>query len=160
MKLKNRAHPPAETGTGDDLFLALQELVRAFQNRDRDRPVYFGISLAECYALDAVARRGPMSVNDLASALRLDKSRASRIARSLERRGYLRRAVASQDRRALRLATTSTGRGIENRIRGELGDRYAEAIRSFPAGIRREVPAVLRALAGAVRQPGDAASSQ
>jgi hypothetical protein len=44
------------------LHEALSELVRVYQFRDRDRICCHDISVTQCYALDALLRRGPAAV--------------------------------------------------------------------------------------------------
>ena len=71
---------------------ALSELVRVYQFRDRDRICCHDISVTQCYALEALLRRGPSGLNELAAELYLDKSTASRVVATLERKRYISRA--------------------------------------------------------------------
>jgi DNA-binding MarR family transcriptional regulator len=57
-----------------ELFEAMSDLIRIYQFRDRDRTYCHGISVSQCYALEAVARHGPLTVNQLAAYLYLGKS--------------------------------------------------------------------------------------
>jgi len=50
------------------LFGALSDLVRVYQFRDRDRICCYDVSVTQCYALEALARRSAMTLNDLATA--------------------------------------------------------------------------------------------
>ena len=138
----------------DSLYDSLQYLLGTFQSRDRERPCYFDVSISECHALETLLRRGPRTINELAAALRVDKSSASRTARSLEAKGYARRRTHPKDRRALQVEATPRGRALELRIRKGLVDRYDAAVRFLDAGVRRALPAALRALAEAAARPG------
>jgi DNA-binding MarR family transcriptional regulator len=138
----------------DSLYDALEELLQAFESRDRTRPCYADISIAECKGLQSLRRNGPMTVNELADALRLDKSTASRTARSLESKGYVKRKTDRKDRRALRLEATPSGLSLERRIRGAVVERQRGALASLPATVRRALPAALRRLAAAAARPG------
>ena len=86
-----RSPAPALSGdhAGRVLSQALSELVRVIQFRDRDRACCHDISVSQCYALKAVADGGPLTVNELAGALYLDKSTASRVANGLVGLGLL-----------------------------------------------------------------------
>jgi DNA-binding MarR family transcriptional regulator len=148
---KRKATPPA--GDGEAVYSALQYLLRSFQSRDRDRPCYFDVSISECHALEAIVRAGPIGINDLAAALRLDKSGASRLARSLEEKGYVTRGAHPGDGRALALTATPGGNRLERRIQESIADRYAAALRAFPPRLRRSLPDALRALADAAARP-------
>lgn len=147
-------------GAGDSVLDALEDLLRAFESRDRERPCYANISIAECKGLQCLGRDGPMTVNELAGELRLDKSTASRIARSLEGKGYVQRKTDSRDRRSLRLAATPSGRALERRIRKAIVDRQRAALAGLPPSVRRALPAALRRLAAAVVRPEEAGSSR
>src|SRR5262245_24559669 len=72
----------------EELYDALEDLLRVYQFRDRDRICCFDISVSQCYALEGLVRRGSMTLNDLAAHLYLDKSTASRVIDALERKGH------------------------------------------------------------------------
>jgi MarR family transcriptional regulator, 2-MHQ and catechol-resistance regulon repressor len=143
-------------GDGQALYAALQYLLRSFQSRDREKPCYFDLSIGECHALEAVVRKGPIRVGDLAATLRLDKSGASRMARSLEDRGYVKRGPHPGDGRAVALSATLRGAQLEARIQKSLLRRYARAVRGFGLETRRALPRALRALADAAARPDEA----
>lgn len=142
-------------GDGEGLYQALQYLLRSFQSRDRERPCYFDLSIGECHALEAVVRKGPIRVKDLAASLRLDKSGASRMARALEARGYVKRGPHPGDGRVVALSATPRGAQLEARIQKSLLRRYARAVRGFAPEIRRALPAALRAIADAAARPAE-----
>src|SRR5262245_22081160 len=96
----------------DDLHEALSELVRLYQFRDRDRICCHELSVTQCYAIDALVRRGPVTLGDLASDLYLDKSTASRVVTTLVRKGYVERTVHPADARAVLLRATPAGRRL------------------------------------------------
>src|SRR5687767_1974269 len=103
-----------------DLHTALSELVRVYQFRDRDRICCHDISVTQCYALEALLRRGPSTLGDLAGELFLDKSTASRVVAALERKRYVARAAHPQDGRSVVLTVTPAGRRLHDRIRQDL----------------------------------------
>ncbi|MGH9442970.1 MAG: MarR family winged helix-turn-helix transcriptional regulator [Thermoanaerobaculia bacterium] len=133
---------------------ALEELLRAFESRDRELPCYGDISITECKGLQCLTRDGAMTVNELARVLRLNKSTASRAASSLERKGYVRRSKDPRDRRSLCLAATVSGRTLERRIREAILRRQGAALASLTPEVRRMLPEALRRLAAAAARPG------
>ena len=135
------------------LYDAVTALLRAYQSRDRELPCYADISLQECYALERIIRCGGASVTELARALRLDKSNASRITASLAAKGYLVRATAAGDRRAVRVSATAAGQELERRIKQEIVARQQAALARFPSAVRSALPDALNALAGSVVRP-------
>ncbi len=126
---------------------ALQDLLWVYQFRDRDHACYDDISVTECYSLEAIEREGPRTVNQLASLLYLDKSCASRVATSLERKGYLRRRTHPEDARALQLELTPEGEALHSRIRRDIEQRHRELLADYPPEVREAARDLLRRLA-------------
>src|SRR5262245_3334698 len=108
---------PALAQDTEDLYDALEDLLRVYQFRDRDRICCFDVSVSQCYALEGLVRRGGMTLNDLAAYLYIDKSTASRVVDALERKGYVARSPHPKDGRAVLLEATSAGRELEGKIR-------------------------------------------
>ena len=92
------------------LHEALGDLLRVYQFRDRDRICCHDLSVSQCYALEALVRHGPLTLNELASQLYLDKSTASRIVDGLEQKALLKRLTHPEDRRAVHLKATARGK--------------------------------------------------
>ena len=138
------------------LYEALSELVRVVQFRDRDRACCYDVSVSQCYALDAVADLGPLTVNDLAARLYLDKSTASRLADGLEQKGYLARERDPEDGRIVRLRATEAGVSLRKRIEDDLCVEYAELLADVPQDVRGAMTRLLRRLAGSFAERVDA----
>jgi DNA-binding MarR family transcriptional regulator len=94
-------------------------------------------------------------VTELAGALRLDKSNASRITASLVAKGYLLRAASPGDRRAFRVSATRAGRELERRIKQEVVARQQAALARFSSAVRSALPDALNALALSVVRPSE-----
>ncbi|HEX7051726.1 MAG TPA: MarR family transcriptional regulator [Longimicrobiales bacterium] len=128
---------------------ALTDLVRVYQFRDRDRICCYDISVTQCYALEAVVLRGPLTLNALAAELYLDKSTASRVADGLERKGYVVRVPNPESRRSVLLEATSAGRALHARIEGDLVAEEERLLAEFPPETRAAMTRVLERLARA-----------
>lgn len=135
------------------MYEALQYLLLTYQSRDRERACYADISISECHALETIVESGGCSVSDVASALRLDKSTASRIAASLVAKGYGKRAGRPDDRRAVRITPTAAGKALENEIKKEIVARQRRALAGLSPSLRDELPRALRALADSAAHP-------
>ncbi|HEU4929718.1 MAG TPA: MarR family transcriptional regulator [Candidatus Krumholzibacteria bacterium] len=146
MTVKTSVDPALERDTRD-LYEALTDLVRVYQFRDRNLICCHDISVTQCYALDALVRGGPMTLGSLAQTLMLDKSTTSRVAETLERKGYLKRTTHPSDARAVQLSPTARGRSLHETIRRTLLDEERAIIESLPADVRRATVAVVRELA-------------
>jgi DNA-binding MarR family transcriptional regulator len=145
---------PTHPGSGldpdaEDLYAALSELVRVYQYRDRDTICCYDVSVTQCYAIEALLRRGPSGLSDLAGELYLDKSTTSRVVATLERKGYVARASHPQDGRAVVLSVTAAGRRLHEKIRKDLVEEERKLLADFPPEVRKAAPELLRRLARA-----------
>jgi MarR family transcriptional regulator, 2-MHQ and catechol-resistance regulon repressor len=131
------------------LHEALTELVRVYQFRDRDRICCHDISVTQCYALEALLRRGPSGLNELAAELYLDKSTASRVVTTLERKKYVTRSPHPADGRAIVLSVTPAGRRLYDRIRADLVAETSELLKDFEPEVREGAARLILRLARA-----------
>ena len=138
----------SRTTTADaaELYDALSALVRVYQFRDRDRICCHDVSVTQCYAVEALQKVGPCSLNALAAELYLDKSTASRVVTVLERKGYANRRPDPDDARAMRLEITPAGRRLHDRIRRELVAEQAAMIEDLGPAVRQGAVVLLRRL--------------
>jgi DNA-binding MarR family transcriptional regulator len=130
---------------------ALAEFVRVYQFRDRDRICCHDVSVTQCYALDALLRRGLATLNELAAELCLDKSTASRVVATLERKGYVARAEHPRDRRAVLLTATAAGKRLVERIRIDLVEEKKQILAEFPDEVREQAAELIQRLTTASR---------
>src|ERR1044071_6676628 len=131
------------------LYDALSDLIRVYQFRDRDRICCHDVSVTQCYGLEALVRRGAMTLNDLAAHLYLDKSTASRVVDALARKGYVARAPHPQDGRAVLLELTPAGRGLHGRIEREIVAEERALLAGFDPEIRQAMTQLVARLARA-----------
>ena len=146
------AGPPDERLTADalELQLALVELQRAYASRARERICCHDISVTQCWALEALVRKGALTLNELAAELYLEKSTASRVVDALERKGYMRRARHHADARALSLRITEEGERLYARIEAELLERERRLLSDFDPEVRASLVRLVRRLAEVV----------
>lgn len=140
--------------TADALALhrSLLELKRVYQFRDRDRICCHDISVTQCWALEALIRRGPSTLKELAAELYLDKSTTSRVADALQRKGYLERAPHPHDGRALTLRPTDAGADLYRRIETELVEEQRQLLAGFSPDVRSSLIELIARLAGAAER--------
>lgn len=139
-------------GNAESLHAALSELLRLYQYRDRDRICCHDISVTQCHALEALVEHGPMRSQTLAERLLLDKSTTTRVVDALERKGYVERATAEDDARALSLKVTRSGRALHDRINRELVAEQAALIADLDPAARENAITVIRRLARAAQR--------
>ena len=131
----------------EELALAVHELLRRVRFEDVEEVSCCGISTSECHALEVIALGEKLSVNDVAAAVRLNKSTASRLVRSLEKKGLVRTEADAIDKRGLRVSATREGKTTWRRIVRETASNYAEVLKDCTPAERKAVTRVLRRLA-------------
>jgi DNA-binding MarR family transcriptional regulator len=143
-----------------DFSVALSDFIRVVQFRDRDRACCSDLSVTQCYALERIVHSGPLTVNELAAALYLDKSTASRVANSLVGKGILERRGDPDDGRVVRLAPTERGVSIHRRIEDDLVGEYADLLADFEPEVQAASAEVVRRLAIAFSQRVDVSNGR
>jgi len=148
---------PSSTGTlaEDDalqqqagaFYDVLSDLIRVYQFRDRDRICCHDLSVSQCHALEALARHGPMTLNDLAGYLYLDKSTTSRVVDALERKKMLRREAHPEDGRAVRLVASKDGERRVASIMSSIIQREKQLLSDFDPEVRAAIIDLLGRLA-------------
>jgi DNA-binding MarR family transcriptional regulator len=115
------------------------------------------VERAGVVALATLADRGPLRLSELAAALQVDISTASRQVRKLEDAGLVDRTPDQLDRRASLLGLTEHGRASQGRLRAHWHRRMAHALDDFtPAEQAALAELVERLAAGLQRTLGDA----
>ena len=133
-------------------YAALQRLLRIYQFRDRDVACYGDTSPDECYALEAIEAAGELRVGDLAAALNLHKSNASRLASTLEEKGYLGRGSERGDGRAVLLRVTARGRAVHRAIQARVEAIHGEILAAYAPPTREAFVRLLAELADEAAQ--------
>jgi MarR family 2-MHQ and catechol resistance regulon transcriptional repressor len=131
------------------LHEAFVELVRRYQFRDRDSIGCHGISVSQCYSLDALWRSGSLTMGELAAELALEISTMTRVVDHLVEAGLADRQEDPADRRVRRVCITRKGEKLASRIRDELVQEYEQVLRGVPAAHREAVIQAIRQLLSA-----------
>jgi len=128
---------------------AVTDLIRVYSFRDRDRICCHDVSVSQSNALDALVERGPLTLNDLAAELILDKSTASRLVDGLERKGYAARREHPESRRSILIEATRDGIALQRRIARELLSEEMRLLDDFDPEVRRAAATLIGRLARA-----------
>jgi len=153
---------PSDDGLDADVAAfhgALLELKRVYHFRDRDRICCYDISVTQCWALEALGRLGPLTLNQLAAELYLEKSTTSRVVDALERKGYVQRSPHPNDGRAVIITLLPAGAGLYEQIEGEIMAQERSLLGAFDPQVRRSLVTLIGRLsevaaAGVVSEGG------
>jgi DNA-binding MarR family transcriptional regulator len=107
------------------------------------------VTLAQYRALVELAARGPQRPADLASALGVDRSTATRMCDRLVRKGLVQRRRISADRRVVRISLTGAGRALVEEVTRRRRVEIAQILRRMPRADRASALAALRVFADA-----------
>lgn len=107
------------------------------------------VTLAQYRVLVELAARGPQRVADLAGALAVQPSTATRMCDRLAAKRLVRKRRTSRDRRAVRVSLTPTGRDLLREVARRRRVEIAEILGRLATEDRRLVLTALRAFAEA-----------
>jgi DNA-binding MarR family transcriptional regulator len=117
------------------------------------------VTLPQYRALVVLAARGPQGTAELAAALAVNPSTATRMCDRLVRKGLVRRHRQAGDRRSVRIALTAKGRDLVAEVTRRRRAELARLLGALPPAQHEPVIAAFRAFAaaaGELPQPGAA----
>jgi DNA-binding MarR family transcriptional regulator len=141
------------TALAEEMWAITSDLFKFLQCRDRDTMTACGLSVAQCYSLDAIGARGQLTLNELADSLYIAPSTASRTTEELVRKGLVERRQDAADRRAVCLTLTPPGQALFEAVRRHLIERQLAILQQIDPSSRRDVLTALQKLSQAVKDP-------
>ena len=116
-----------------------------------------GLTLSQAFALHALDTEPPLSQNDLAERLRLEKSSVSRMVAEMERKELVERERDRDNRRFYRLRLTDRGRNLHTSMATAFHERFARWAAVMTADERQALytglSGMLRAMRGMPDSP-------
>ncbi len=116
-------------------------------------------SLAEGRVLFEIARAAQATASDVSKALGLDPAYVSRVLRSFDQRGLVRRTRSTADARRAHLALTRSGRAALEQLNRQADADVGAMVRRLPANDRRRLVAAMQTIErvlGALPESGGA----
>jgi DNA-binding MarR family transcriptional regulator len=141
------------TVLAEEMWAITKDLFKFLQFRDRDAMTACGLSVAQCYTLDAIGSQRQLTLNEVAEALYITPSTASRAVDDLVRKGLVERCQDPADRRAVCLSLTPQGQVLFEALREHLIQRQLTILQQIDPDSRRDVLAALQKLAQAIKDP-------
>jgi DNA-binding MarR family transcriptional regulator len=113
------------------------------------------VTLPQYRVLIELASAGPQRVADLAEALGVDPSTATRMCDRLVHKDLVQRRRISSDRRGVRISLTAAGRDLVEEVGGRRRQEIAAILGRMPGRDRQGVLAALRSFAEAAGELSD-----
>lgn len=107
---------------------------------------------AQCHALVEIADEKVISLNDLTSALKINKSAASRTVDELLHKGYITREQDPDDRRYVKIALTPDGWQMHKQIESSSREKFNMVLSEIPEEKRQAALDGLRIVADAIQK--------
>lgn len=126
------------------------ELVKKYQFRDRNQVTCHGLSVSQCYVLEALQGFGPQTMNELAQRMYLSVSTLTRVVDQLVAKGHVTRSEDERDRRVRRVRLTSRGSAMHREAWKRVFASEKTILGGFPPSQRETVVELLRKLNRAV----------
>jgi DNA-binding MarR family transcriptional regulator len=137
----------------EEMWTATKDLFKFLQFRDRDAMTACGLSVAQCYSLDAIGTQEQLTLNERAESLYITPSTASRTVEELVRKGLAERRQDPADRRAVCLTLTGQGQALFEALRQHLVQRQLAILQQIEPSSRRDVLTALQKLSQAIKDP-------
>jgi MarR family 2-MHQ and catechol resistance regulon transcriptional repressor len=145
-------HPASDRqleSQAERLHRVASALLRDYQLRDRHEVCCHGVSVAQCYALEALAEGGELTMGQLAARLGVTMSTTTRIIDGLVAKEQVVRCLDPADRRVCCVSLVDAGRRTLDTIRRELIEGEKRVLATIPAAHRESLIAALEELARA-----------
>lgn len=134
------------------LYRNFAGLARRYQFRDREEICCHGISVSQCYTLEALSEHGPLTMGELADHLHLKISSMTRIVDRLVEQKLARRVEDAKDRRIRRVRLAPKGQRLISVIQSEMIDVHETVLRSIAPGSRDAVISAMERLLAAFNE--------
>ena len=132
----------------DDL---LREVVALYQQTQRSvKTSCCDASNKECEAVTLLGRKGPLTIQEFASGMGLEKTWASRLADRLEERGLAKRGKHPGDKRCCLLQLTTAGEKARGSLEETIDSTATDLLSRVPASKRPGIESALATLRDAL----------
>lgn len=121
----------------DDVLTRLRQAVSRLARELNTTATDEGLTPTQASTLGVIARRGPISLSELARVERLNPTMLSRVIAKLDGAGLIARTPHPEDQRSALVEVTPQGRTTSTRIRNNRTKEVAHAAESLPAAQQR-----------------------
>jgi MarR family transcriptional regulator, 2-MHQ and catechol-resistance regulon repressor len=128
------------------VWIVLARTHNAVSQRAADDVARHGLTLAEFAVLEALYHKGPLLLGEVQKKILVSSGGVTYLVDRLEQRGYVRRKLCEQDRRARYAELTSEGKELMDRIFPEHADMITETISALSAQEQRDLIRMMKEL--------------
>lgn len=107
------------------------KLIKKYQFRDRNQIICCGVSVSQCYILEAV-KDGALTMNQLANRMHLQISTVTRVVEQLVLKGFVTREEDPDDRRKRTITLTVSGKAMYQDIWQNIYQSELTILQQFP----------------------------
>lgn len=144
---------PKSAHRAADTDALLREVVRLFVQAQRTMTSCCSdASAKECEALLLIGQFGPLTVQDFAQRMGLEKTWASRLLTRLEKKRYVKRGAHPDDGRSWLVELTPAGTTERQALQSGLNDHASNLLKCVPVAERASVEQALATLRDALRE--------
>lgn len=136
----------------------LRQIVRSLRVSSRIAEQKVGLTGAQLFVLQCLARQSPCSVNELAARTATDQSSVSVVVSRLVARGHVRRTTSKTDRRSVDLSLTRSGRSLLERAPEAAQDRLIDALGALSKTDLKQLSRLLNKVVDAADASNEATS--
>jgi len=111
----------------NEFSLFVSQLVKKLSLLNRDQKSCYGLTMSQCFTIEALAQNGMLTMNKLSQELGVTVSTMTRIIDILLRDGKVNRRDNPDDRRQVCIELTSAGRDLAVKLK-QCSDQYARDI--------------------------------
>lgn len=129
-----------------ELHELMAALIKKYQFRDRNEICCYGVSVAQCHTMRAIAERGKPAMKQLADSMHLTVSTMTRIVDQLVEKELATRFFDPADRRLCLVELTPRGKKLLDKIEGGVLEVEKEILRRINPGDRATLILTLRQL--------------
>lgn len=129
---------------------AIRRIVQVLRTSSQDSERQVGLTAAQLFALQQLARLPGASINELAARTFTHQSSVSVVVQRLVARKLVAKVPSKDDRRKVRLALTDAGRAVLHRSPEPVQDRLVAGIAALPVLQRRMLTQALGSIAETV----------
>ena len=146
MTIRNSAR--AETTA---ILNDFRRIVSALREFSRAAESQLGVSSAQLFVLNTLARAPALSINALAARAHTHQSTVSVVVKRLVAAGLVKRRAAKADGRRVELLVTRRGRLLLERAPPAAQDRLIQGIDTLPGAQRKQLAKILHRLADGMK---------